>query len=136
MIPSLWKLNLVLQTIYVFYIWPTIYYLLIILKKKKRFRPKFGGKRVFTIKVPVKNACLESCHRFQEIIILPKKCWRTKKHSLLFSVAFFFFLSTEASIFFWEKLIGQWIPDRDGRWITRDIQKIIFIFQSWDISAF
>ena len=29
------------------------------------------------------------------------------------------------------KLIGQWIPDGDGREIARDIKKIIFIFKTW-----
>ena len=36
---------------------------------------------------------------------------------------------TELSIFF-EKLLGQWIPDCDGRGIARDIKKSIFIFKT------
>ena len=29
------------------------------------------------------------------------------------------------------KLIGQWIPDGDGRGIARDIKKIVFTFKTW-----
>ena len=41
----------------------------------------------------------------------------------------FFFKYTELS-FFLEKIIGQWIPDRDGRGIAREIQKNYFRFQN------
>ena len=51
--------------------------------------------------------------------------------TLLFSsvLHFFLFKYTESSIFL-EKLIGQWIPDRNGRGIARDIKKIVFIFKT------
>ena len=32
--------------------------------------------------------------------------------------------------FFFVKLIGQWIPNGDGRGIARDIKKIYFYFQN------
>ena len=34
---------------------------------------------VFTFGITLKNAFFGSCHQFQEIIILPKQFWRTKK---------------------------------------------------------
>ena len=37
---------------------------------------------------------------------------------------------TETSIFL-EKLIGQWIPNRNRRGIARDIKKIISTFKTW-----
>ena len=40
-----------------------------------------------------------------------------------------YFKHTETSIFL-EKLIGQWIPDRDGRGIARDIKKNYFHIQN------
>ena len=46
----------------------------------KIFISNFTTNSVFTIKVPVKNAFLGSCHRFQEINILPKQFCRTKKN--------------------------------------------------------
>ena len=44
------------------------------------FEAKLNNKHVFTIVVPVKNAFLGSCHHFQENIVLPKWCCRTKKN--------------------------------------------------------
>ena len=42
---------------------------------------------------------------------------------------FFFWKYTEMAIFL-EKLIGKWIPDRDGRGIARDIKRNYFHFQN------
>ena len=49
----------------------------------------------------------------------------------LFKLVIFFvcWKYTETSIF-WVKLIGQWIPDGDGRGLARDIKKNIFIFKT------
>ena len=74
---------------------------------------------------------------------LTKKCnkvWTISKAetTLLFSSVLHFFCFwkyTESSIFL-EKLIGQWIPDRDGRGIARDIKKIVFIFKTRQKMAF
>ena len=41
----------------------------------------------------------------------------------------FFFLKIYRIVNFLEKFIGQWIPDRDGRGIARDIKKNYFHFQ-------
>ena len=50
--------------------------------------------------------------------------------SLYKLVTFFFFWKyTETSIFL-EKLIGQWIPNRNGRGIAREIKKKYFHFQN------
>ena len=38
---------------------------------------------------------------------------------------------TDTSIFFLEKLIGQWILDRNRQGIARDIKKNISIFKTW-----
>ena len=46
--------------------------------KKYIFGQNLTTNAVFTIGVPVKNAFLGSCHRFQEMIDLPKKFCRTK----------------------------------------------------------
>ena len=45
------------------------------------------------------------------------------------NLSLFFFNHTDTSIFL-VKLIGQWIPDRNGRGIARDIQKNYFHFQN------
>ena len=59
---------------------PNIYLLFQILtKKRKKVMLNLRTNAVFTIKVPVKNAFLGFCHRFQEIIILPKQFCRTTK---------------------------------------------------------
>ena len=60
--------------------------------------------------------------------------WREEKGpgTLLFSSVlhnFFFWKFTESSIFL-EKIIGQWIPDRNGQGIARDIKKNYFHFQN------
>ena len=45
---------------------------------------------------------------------------------------FFLFENIQNCQFFLEKLIYQWIPDRDGRGIARDInKKINSIFKTW-----
>ena len=44
------------------------------------FGQNFTTNAVFTIGVPVKNAFLGSCHRFQEINIFPKQFCKTKKN--------------------------------------------------------
>ena len=52
--------------------------------------------------------------------------------SLQFCTLFSFFCWKYTELYFFlEKLIGQWIPDRDGRGITRDIKKIISILKTW-----
>ena len=43
----------------------------------------------------------------------------------------FFFKYSETSLYL-VKLIGQWIPDRDGQEIARDIKKKIFSFSKLD----
>ena len=43
---------------------------------------------------------------------------------------YFFFENIQNCQFFLEKLIGLWIPDRDGRGIARDIKKLVFIFKT------
>ena len=45
------------------------------------------------------------------------------------SFFFCFWKYTETSIFL-EKIIGQWIPERDGRGIARDIKKKYFYFKN------
>ena len=44
------------------------------------FGQNWTWNAVFTIRVPEKNAFLGSCHRFQEVIVLPKQFCRTKKN--------------------------------------------------------
>ena len=49
-----------------------------------------------------------------------------------FNLSFFLFVENiRKRLFFWVKLIGQWIPDRDGRGIARGIKKKNFIFETW-----
>ena len=45
-------------------------------------------------------------------------------------IIFFFFWEYTETPIFWEKLIGQLIPDRDGRGIARNIKKNYFHFQN------
>ena len=48
------------------------------------------------------------------------------------NLSYFFFLKIYRNInCFLEKLIGQWILDRDGRGIARDIKKVISTFKIW-----
>ena len=51
--------------------------------------------------------------------------------SLFKLVTFFCWKYTETS-FFLVKFIGQWIPDRDGRGIARDIKKFFSTFSKLD----
>ena len=66
--------------------------------------------------------------------------WREEKGpgTLLFPSVlhnfFFCWKYTELSIYL-EKLIGQWIPDRNGRGIARDIKKNNFQFQNATING-
>ena len=48
--------------------------------QKNLFEKNLTTNTVFAIRVPVKNAFLGSCHRFQEKIILPKQFCKTKKN--------------------------------------------------------
>ena len=55
---------------------------------------------------------------------------RNHKNGYPYINFFFFFENIQKCIFFFEKLIGQWIPDRNWRGIARDIKKNYFHFQN------
>ena len=57
-----------------------IFYIYFSFWTRKLCWSKVDLKRVFYNWVPVKNAFLVSCHRFQEINILPKQFCRTQKN--------------------------------------------------------
>ena len=67
------------------------------------------------------------------LYIFNKKKWQVFPgpfSSLQFCLFFLFFWKYTESSIFWEKFIGQKIPDRDGRGIARYIKKNYFNFKN------
>ena len=76
---------------------------------------------------------------FQNLTKNGNKVWTISKAemTLLFSsvLHFLFLLKIYRIVNFLEKLFGQWIPNRNGRGIARDIKKKYFHFQNLTING-